>query len=130
MYECLSGKKIIIVWQQIAKLYICVWFQALDGFLFVVSEEGRLDYITENIDNFTNYKQDDLVGKDIFNYIHNGDHHNFMSSLLPVSLGEWKLFEILNNIELRNCTQGSTERGFWGHQFVKNLPSLFANNFF
>jgi len=31
--------------------------------------------------------QDDLVGKDIYNYIHNADRTKFSSILLPMSLG-------------------------------------------
>lgn len=70
--------------------------QALDGFLFVVNTEGRVEHVTDNITQYINYTKDDVLGKDIYNIIHHGDHNNFMPSLLPMSLGVYF-----------NCTVGS-----------------------
>ncbi|XP_078051101.1 uncharacterized protein LOC144477313 isoform X11 [Augochlora pura] len=61
--------------------------EALDGFLFIVNTEGRVEYVTENITQYINYTKDDVLGKDIYNIIHHGDHNTFMPSLLPISLG-------------------------------------------
>ncbi|CAG0925400.1 unnamed protein product, partial [Notodromas monacha] len=44
--------------------------EALDGFLFMVSSEGKVEFVSENIRQFLNYSQDDLVGKSIYNIIH------------------------------------------------------------
>lgn len=60
-------------------------FQALDGFLFVVNTEGRVEYVTDNISQYINYTKEDVFGKDIYNIIHHGDHNTFMPSLLPMS---------------------------------------------
>ncbi|XP_065567006.1 nuclear receptor coactivator 2-like [Artemia franciscana] len=61
--------------------------EALDGFLFVVNTEGKVEYVSDNISSFLQYTPDDLIGKSIYNIIHVGDHARFSSSLLPTSLG-------------------------------------------
>ncbi|XP_043475470.1 uncharacterized protein LOC122507030 isoform X10 [Leptopilina heterotoma] len=64
--------------------------EALDGFLFVVNTEGRVEYVTDNISQYINYTKEDVFGKDIYNIIHHGDHNTFMPSLLPMSsLAGW-----------------------------------------
>lgn len=72
-----------------------IFVQALDGFLFVVNTEGRVEYVTDNITQYINYTKDDVLGKDIYNIIHHGDHNTFMPSLLPMQLG-WYIFRILS----------------------------------
>lgn len=62
--------------------------QALDGFLFVVNTDGKIEFVSENITSFIKYTQDDLDGKSIYNIIHHGDHGRFSSNLLPMSIGE------------------------------------------
>lgn len=81
-----------------------IFVQALDGFLFVVNTEGRVEYVTDNITQYINYTKDDVLGKDIYNIIHHGDHNTFMPSLLPMQLG-WYIFRILsrNNKKLQFC---------------------------
>lgn len=82
-----------------------IFVQALDGFLFVVNTEGRVEYVTDNITQYINYTKDDVLGKDIYNIIHHGDHNTFMPSLLPMQLG-WYIFRILSrnkNKKLQFC---------------------------
>lgn len=62
--------------------------QALDGFLFVVNTEGRVEYVTDNITDYIKYTKNDVLGKDIYNIIHHGDHNNFMPNILPMSVGK------------------------------------------
>ncbi|XP_015108590.1 nuclear receptor coactivator 2 isoform X7 [Diachasma alloeum] len=64
-----------------------VLLEALDGFLFVVNTEGRVEYVTDNIQDYLNYTKDDVFGKIIYNYIHHGDHQSFMPNMLPIPLG-------------------------------------------
>ncbi|XP_046466589.1 nuclear receptor coactivator 2 isoform X7 [Neodiprion pinetum] len=64
-----------------------ILLEALDGFLFVVNAEGRVEYVTDNISQYISYTKDDVFGKDIYNIIHHGDHKTFMASLLPMSIG-------------------------------------------
>lgn len=69
--------------------------QALDGFLFVVNTEGRVEYVTDNITEYINYAKNDVLGKDIYNIIHHGDHNNFMPNILPMSVGKHHCSTIL-----------------------------------
>jgi nuclear receptor coactivator 2 len=62
-------------------------FQALEGFLFVVNTEGKVEYVTENVCQFIKYTKEDVLGQSIYNIIHLGDHARFSASLLPMSIG-------------------------------------------
>lgn len=64
-----------------------VLFQALEGFLFVVSTTGKVEYVTENVCQYINYTSEDVLGQSIYNIIHLGDHGRFSASLLPMSIG-------------------------------------------
>ncbi|KAL0274024.1 UNVERIFIED_CONTAM: hypothetical protein PYX00_006559 [Menopon gallinae] len=61
--------------------------EALDGFLFVVNLEGKIEFVTENVHQFIKFTKDDVFGKSIYNIIHHGDHARFSSSLLPMTIG-------------------------------------------
>ncbi|XP_056647099.1 nuclear receptor coactivator 3 isoform X3 [Diorhabda sublineata] len=70
--------------------------EALEGFLFVVNSEGKVEHVTENISNYIKFTRDDVLGKSIYNFIHHGDHTKFHSSLLPVTI-EWGNEQQVNN---------------------------------
>ncbi|KAJ8020788.1 Nuclear receptor coactivator 2 [Holothuria leucospilota] len=73
-----------------------VLLQTLDGFLFVVNmsnNKAEIEYVSGNIHSYLNYKQEDLIGQSIYNFIHVGDHNHFISCLVPnssTSGGMWK----------------------------------------
>lgn len=62
--------------------------EALDGFLFVVNLEGKVEFVTENVHQFIKFAKDDVFGNSIYNIIHHGDHGRFSSNLLPMTRGE------------------------------------------
>ncbi|KRT85618.1 HLH domain containing protein [Oryctes borbonicus] len=61
--------------------------EALEGFLFVVNAEGKVEHVTKNVNNFIKYTEEEVLGKSIYNFIHHGDHARFSSSLLPMPIG-------------------------------------------
>lgn len=65
--------------------------EALDGFLFIVNLEGKIEFVTDNVHQFIKFTKDDLFGKSIYNIIHHGDHARFSSSLLPMTIGEFTI---------------------------------------
>ncbi|KAL5013735.1 hypothetical protein ScPMuIL_008005 [Solemya velum] len=64
--------------------------QVLDGFVFMVNGQGKVDYMSENVQQYLKYSQDELVGKSVYNIIHVGDHAAFSNSLLPMSQGAYQ----------------------------------------
>ncbi|GIY11883.1 nuclear receptor coactivator 2 [Caerostris darwini] len=60
---------------------------ALDGFLFVVNTDGKIEFVTPNVETFLEYNHEYLIDKSIYNIIHVGDHARFSSNLLPMSIG-------------------------------------------
>ncbi|XP_030765336.1 nuclear receptor coactivator 2 isoform X3 [Sitophilus oryzae] len=62
--------------------------EALEGFLFVISSDGKVEYVTENVSNYIKYSKDEVTGKSIYNFIHHGDHNHFHTNLLPMTV-EW-----------------------------------------
>uniref|UniRef100_A0A3Q2QSG4 Neuronal PAS domain protein 1 n=1 Tax=Fundulus heteroclitus TaxID=8078 RepID=A0A3Q2QSG4_FUNHE len=48
--------------------------ESLDGFVFVVSQEGRFLYISETVSIYLGLSQVELTGSSVFDYIHPADH--------------------------------------------------------
>ncbi|KAL5284905.1 SIM2 family protein [Megaselia abdita] len=58
--------------------------QTLDGFIFVISPDGKIMYISETASVHLGLSQVELTGNSIYEYIHNGDHDE-MSSILSLN---------------------------------------------
>ncbi|KAF4531826.1 hypothetical protein B566_EDAN000852 [Ephemera danica] len=69
------------------KVFGPLLLEALEGFLFVVSSEGKVEFVTDNVCQFTHFSRDDVLGKSIYNFLHHGDHARFSSGLLPMAIG-------------------------------------------
>ena len=48
--------------------------EALDGFIFVVNREGRIDFASENLTDYLGFQPEAFTERPIFNFIHRGDH--------------------------------------------------------
>ncbi|XP_014662185.1 PREDICTED: nuclear receptor coactivator 2-like [Priapulus caudatus] len=60
--------------------------EALNGFLFVVNSEGRIEFVSDNVTSFLKFTQDDLLGNSVYSIVHHDDHNLFNSSLIQLSI--------------------------------------------
>lgn len=77
--EVSSSRPTILANEIIAPLLL----EALDGFLFVVNAEGKVEFVTENISTHIKFSREEVLGKSVYNIIHHGDHARFSTTLLP-----------------------------------------------
>ena len=64
--------------------------EALDGFMFIVSNDGKIDFVSDNVSDYLGFKQEALTEQIIYSYIHQGDHTRFSAFLTPDSWKTWK----------------------------------------
>lgn len=69
------------------EVYGPLLLEALEGFLFVVNAEGKVEHVTDNVSTYIRFTKNEVLGESIYNIIHHGDHARFSSSLLPMSIG-------------------------------------------
>ncbi|XP_054154394.1 hypoxia-inducible factor 1-alpha-like [Oppia nitens] len=55
--------------------------KALNGFLLVLSKEGDMVYISDNVDQYLGLTQIDLIGQSIYDYTHPCDHNEIKDVL-------------------------------------------------
>ncbi|XP_066550518.1 hypoxia-inducible factor 1-alpha isoform X2 [Amia ocellicauda] len=77
------------------------YLKALDGFLLVLSEDGDMIYLSENVNKSMGLTQFDLTGHSIFDFTHPCDHEE-MREMLTHRTGPSK-----------KAKEQSTERGFF-----------------
>ncbi|XP_069958728.1 nuclear receptor coactivator 1 isoform X8 [Cherax quadricarinatus] len=78
--EVSSSKPTLLPTQRLGPLLL----EALDGFLFLVSNEGKIEFVSDKVSHFIKFTSEDLTGKSIYNIIHVGDHPKFSSCFLSL----------------------------------------------
>lgn len=69
------------------EVYGPLLLEALEGFLFVVNAEGKVEHVTENVSNYIKFSKEEIFGNSIYNFIHLGDHGRFSANLMPMTIG-------------------------------------------
>ena len=53
----------------------------MEGFFFLLAEDGRILFISENVDKFIGFNQIDLMGHNVSNFCHPADATKITSIL-------------------------------------------------
>ncbi|XP_040837289.1 nuclear receptor coactivator 3 isoform X2 [Ochotona curzoniae] len=89
--------------------------QALDGFLFVVNRDGNIVFVSENVTQYLQYKQEDLVNTSVYSILHEEDRKDFLKNL-PKST--------VNGVSWTNETQRQKSHTFNCRMLMKTSHDL------
>ncbi|XP_056286379.1 endothelial PAS domain-containing protein 1 [Pseudoliparis swirei] len=66
-----------------------LYLRILEGFLIVLSTEGDMIYLSENVSKYMGLTQNELMGHNIFEFTHPCDHEEIRNSLLLTPEDVW-----------------------------------------
>ncbi|CAG2163483.1 unnamed protein product [Oppiella nova] len=86
--------------------------KALNGFLLVLSKEGDMVYLSENVDKYLGLNQIDLIGQSIYDFSHPCDHNDIK--------------DILALKNMKNCDESNDHKSnpMFGSIFVRMKCTL------
>ncbi|NXB74144.1 NCOA3 protein, partial [Donacobius atricapilla] len=88
---------------------------ALDGFLFVVNRDGNIVFVSENVTQYLQYKQEDLVNTSVYGILHEEDRKDFLKNIPKSSV---------NGVAWTNETPRQKSHTFNCRMMVKSSPGL------
>ncbi|CAH0715657.1 unnamed protein product, partial [Brenthis ino] len=89
---------------------ILKFFDLIGGFMFAVTCKGRIFNVSPNVQEKLGYCHIDLLGQDIYNYIHNEDKETLRQHIYPVELQTGcnsRLFDHLHTFHIRIMRSGA-----------------------
>ncbi|RLV88798.1 hypothetical protein DV515_00015279 [Chloebia gouldiae] len=89
--------------------------EALDGFLFVVNRDGNIVFVSENVTQYLQYKQEDLVNTSVYGILHEEDRKDFLKNLPKSSV---------NGVSWTNETPRQKSHTFNCRMMVKSSHDL------
>ncbi|KAI1233563.1 hypothetical protein IHE44_0004747 [Lamprotornis superbus] len=92
--------------------------QALDGFLFVVNRDGNIVFVSENVTQYLQYKQEDLVNTSVYGILHEDDRKDFLKNLPKSSV---------SGVAWTNETPRQKSHTFDCRMMVKSSHDLFED---
>ncbi|XP_057892088.1 nuclear receptor coactivator 3 isoform X4 [Melospiza georgiana] len=92
--------------------------QALDGFLFVVNRDGNIVFVSENVTQYLQYKQEDLVNTSMYGILHEEDRKDFLKNLPKSSV---------NGVSWSNEAPRQKSHTFNCRMMVKSSHDLFED---
>ncbi|NXU12468.1 NCOA3 protein, partial [Pardalotus punctatus] len=88
---------------------------ALDGFLFVVNRDGNIVFVSDNVTQYLQYKQEDLVNTSVYGILHEEDRKDFLKNLPKSSV---------NGVAWTNETPRQKSHTFNCRMMVKSCHDL------
>lgn len=104
--------------------------QTLEGFVFVISKDGSLAYVSENIERLLGLNSIDLLGHSLYDYSHPCDHADLKAFLEPLQCNNdaFVTSPAGPNYVRMKCTLTSKGRSL-NLKSAKYMVSSFGNSF-
>jgi PAS domain-containing protein len=63
-------------------------FEALDGFFFTINHNFELDFVSDNVEKYLKYSQEELAGRSLYHCVHPSDVGEFSKAWAKKDAGK------------------------------------------